>query len=442
MPRKKLTTAFLNTVPKARKGKRVEYTDTVQTGLSVRVTDKGKIYSRFRYRITGQGGTAENGRWLQGKKTYILHLGEYPAVGLAEAREKAGEYWKLARAGKNPADHKADEIKDRREKEANTFKRVAKHYLEVATKPNQKIGKKGPISETVKKQRETDLNDVIYPILGDKPIAGIDEPAIKAFLDELEHDPRSIKYPSRVDRMLDAIRAVFHFAKKKGYVPENPTREIEDRYAHTERDRWLKDSELKAMWKATEGLGNFGKIVRVLALTGQRSGEVKSMTWRDLDLENAIWNLPPQKNKSRRVHFIPLSKTVLRIIEGQPRGKPGDYVFHGQGGGDKKTSTTPKQTIPLNKKMLEILQEVAPEAELEHWTPHDLRRTLSTNAAKLGVTPHIAELILNHESKILGKMGRIYNQHAYEPEIRKALEDWDLKLRQIVSGIEEVKETA
>jgi hypothetical protein len=58
-----------------------------------------------------------------------MHLGQYDAVGLSEARKKAGDYWKLARGGKDPADHKADEIKDRRKKEALTFKRVAKHYL-------------------------------------------------------------------------------------------------------------------------------------------------------------------------------------------------------------------------------------------------------------------------------------------------------------------------
>ncbi|MBT7944478.1 MAG: DUF4102 domain-containing protein, partial [Alphaproteobacteria bacterium] len=43
-----------------------------------------------------------------------MHLGQYDAVGLSEARKKAGDYWKLARGGKDPADHKADEIKDRR----------------------------------------------------------------------------------------------------------------------------------------------------------------------------------------------------------------------------------------------------------------------------------------------------------------------------------------
>ena len=183
--------------------------------------------------------------------------------------------------------------------------------------------------------------------------------------------------------------------------------------------------------------------MRVLALTAQRSGEVRNMTWRDLDLEKATWTLPSAKAKNRRVHVIPLTKTVLKIIEDQPRGKPEDYVFHGEGGGTKKTSTTPKQTIPLSEKMLEILQKDDPEAELEHWVPHDLRRTVNTNLAAMRFPIPIIKLILNHDAKkTLGSNDGIYNQHRYGPEIREALEAWDLKLRQIVSGLKEVKETA
>ena len=445
-----LTTAFINSREKPSKGKRKTYTDECDrssdkdsyTGLQLRINDKGEKTFRFRYGIKGHGGTAENGRQLKGD-THSLTLGEYPNMKLKDARAKAREFYKLANEGQDPADKMAKEIEGRREQEANTFERVARLYLEMATKPQRKkIGKKGPISETVKKQRQTDLNDVVFPVLGDKPIADIGESEIEAFLDDLELHPRSIKYPSRVDRMLDVIRAVFYFAKKKKYIDSNPTIEIEDRYAHTDRDRWLKDNELKAMWKATEGLGNFGQIIRFLALTAQRSGEVRGMTWRDVDLERAVWTIPAKKNKSRRVHQIPLSTPALKIIEGQPRGKPGDYVFHGKGGGDKMTSTTPKQTVPLYENMLEILREDDPEAELEHWVPHDLRRTAKTNFASLGIPIHIYDLICNHNSPRLGGMDDVYNKHLYESEIRSALDKWSLKLRGIVSGIEVVKETA
>ena len=92
--------------------------------------------------------------------------------------------------------------------------------------------------------------------------------------------------------------------------------------------------------------------------------------------------------------------------------------------------------------MLEILQEDDPEAELEHWVPHDLRRTAKTNFAALQTPIEIADIILNHGSENLGNNDDVYNQYKYEPEIRAALDKWDMKLRQIVSGIEEVKETA
>ena len=55
--------------------------------------------------------------------------------------------------------------------------------------------------------------------------------------------------------------------------------------------------------------------------------------------------------------------------------------------------------------------------DLDHWTLHDLRRTWSTNAARLEVAPHV----LSHVAPE-GKVAAVYNRHRYENEMRDAME--------------------
>ena len=69
---------------------------------------------------------------------------------------------------------------------------------------------------------------------------------------------------------------------------------------------------------------------------------------------------------------------------------------------------------------------------LPRWTLHDLRRTVRTRMSKLGVKPHVAELVLNHIAHRSGVVG-IYDHHDYQPEIAEALAKWEAHLLAIVS---------
>ena len=87
-------------------------------------------------------------------------------------------------------------------------------------------------------------------------------------------------------------------------------------------------------------------------------------------------------------------------------------------------------TQALAKAILRHREEMGFE---ERFTPHDLRRTLRTRLAELGIDDVIAERILGH--KLQGIMA-IYNRHGYDNEKRHALEKWENKLKQII-GIKE-----
>ena len=73
-------------------------------------------------------------------------------------------------------------------------------------------------------------------------------------------------------------------------------------------------------------------------------------------------------------------------------------------------------------------------AKIEHWTHHDLRRTMATRMAESGTAPHIIEAVLNHISGHKAGVAGIYNRASYEPQKRIALEKWAEHLAALVSG--------
>jgi integrase len=70
------------------------------------------------------------------------------------------------------------------------------------------------------------------------------------------------------------------------------------------------------------------------------------------------------------------------------------------------------------------------------WTTHDLRRSMATGMADLGIAPHIIEQILNHVSGHKGGVAGIYNRSTYEAEVAKAMALWADHVRSITEGTE------
>ena len=111
MPRKTLTTTFLDNVNPPPRGQRAEYRDN-SPGLTLRVNDRGVKTWTLTYRVTGEGGTGQDGRHLQGK-TRRINLGRYPHMSLKDARDEADKLWSLAAAGTDPATRRHEEITGR-----------------------------------------------------------------------------------------------------------------------------------------------------------------------------------------------------------------------------------------------------------------------------------------------------------------------------------------
>ena len=146
--------------------------------------------------------------------------------------------------------------------------------------------------------------------------------------------------------------------------------------------------------------GAYGGIVELLALTAQRREEVARMTWDELDLAVRLWTLPAVRTKNARAHCVHLSEAAVAVIARAPR--LGSFVFTGTG----KASF---QDFTRAKARLDEMSGVAA------WRLHDLRRTVVSGMARLGVAPHMADRLLNHVSGAISGVAAVYQRYEFPP---------------------------
>ncbi len=234
---------------------------------------------------------------------------------------------------------------------------------------------------------------------------------------------RLIDTPSEANHAFGAIRTFFRWCERRGYVEKNPLRTLQMPYPKKRRKRILTDEELGKVWQSTGQLeGDFGDIVRLLILMGQRRGETAAL--RDVYYsDNAqTVSLPGEVTKNHRDHCFPVGQMAAAILSKRIRQeRPSDLLFQAVGS-DKPFSGWSKC-----KKALDKL------ANIPHWTLHDLRRTFRTNLGRLKVRPDIAERLVNHVSART-EVEEVYDLHNYMDEMRAAMLAWETFLLTIIGG--------
>tara|TARA_R110002051_G_scaffold189149_3_gene258517 strand:- start:1161 stop:2063 length:903 start_codon:yes stop_codon:yes gene_type:complete len=234
--------------------------------------------------------------------------------------------------------------------------------------------------------------------------------------------------PTVANRTLAALRKMLNWSVSRDYLPTNPCAGIRAPVAEKPRDRILTDDEVRAFWNACDQLGSpFGPLFQILLLTGQRREEVAAMTWSEI--EGDVWTIPRERAKNDKAHAVPLSSAASSILSGieSIAGTQG-YVF-------TTTGTSPVSGFSRAKKkkldglMLESLLEEAAaqdkEAKLLPWRTHDLRRTVASGMARLGINLPVIERVLNHVSGSFGGIVSVHQKHEFQDEKRLALETWN-----------------
>jgi integrase len=218
------------------------------------------------------------------------------------------------------------------------------------------------------------------------------------------------------------LSALFGWAMREGLLEANPVIGTNDPAAELHpRERALSDGDIRVIWR-TCGDDDFGRIVKLLLLTGCRRDEIMRLRWSEVDLDTGKLSIPKERVKNRRALQLPLPPLAVEILKSAPLRHDREYVFGfwGKGFGG---STWYK--LALDKRIADGGQKIAP------WRLHDLRRTVRTGLGSLGVRPHVAELVLNHVGHKAG-IGGVYDQHDYQTEIATALALWADHVRSLV----------
>ena len=222
-----------------------------------------------------------------GTKQRRLTLGRVDVLDLDHARVEARKA--LAKAGL-AIDPQVEKAKARAET-AVTLGPLFERYLrfkEARLRPNS-------LRETRR------YLEVAFVSLHRLPVSGVSRSEIAGRLNAIAADSG----PVAADRARAALSAFFTWAMKEGIAPANPVIATNRHASSISRDRVLSDAELSEIWNAC-GDGEFGHIVKLLILTGQRREEVAGMAWSEIDLDKALWSIPASRTKNHRPHDVPL----------------------------------------------------------------------------------------------------------------------------------------
>ena len=214
--------------------------------------------------------------------------------------------------------------------------------------------------------------------------------------------------PVHQEHAFGVLRAFIRWAHRRYYVDRNPMERMDAPPKHTPRDRVLSSKELKAVWNAA-GDGTFGRIVKLLILTGQRKGEITQLSV-SMIRDNRI-TLPATLTKNKREHSFPLGTLAMKHI--QPLPASNAYLFPAVG------RTTPFNGHSACKVKLDK------KSGTSNWTLHDLRRTFASGLASLGVALPVIERLLNHVSGSFGGIVGVYQRYDFFPEMRDAITKWE-----------------
>lgn len=385
---------------------RLEVSDAGCRGLGIRCTKAGVKTWTFAYKANGA--------------MRRITLGEYPDLGLKEAREEADERRKLRNAGDDPRAAQARERTERAQA-AMTFGELCALYL-----------------DDVKTRKASWKNDEGYlkrprAKFGKRALTSI---AKREVLDFLEALARSSK--SSANRTQSVLRTMWGWAAERDYLTMNflaGVKRVGGKEA--EKDRVLTENELKTFLALLEDENlkptrPVAIALKLILLTAQRPGEVARMTrseLHDLDGTNPHWIIPRERTKNRKTeHTVPLSATAVALIrEAFDLGKDAEDdeelearsndapVFASRFEG---VTTLARHSLSQAVRRIVTDEQVVKDGKLAPFTPHDLRRTAATivQAARLPID--FVKALLNHNDK--GVTGVYARWHMFE-EKREAV---------------------
>lgn len=420
-------TTFTDTMIKKLKPEEKKYIRGEGNGFTIRVMPSGVKTWLYVYAFDG--------------KRREMNLGSYPDVSLETARGKFEDARKKIKNGIDPMEEMEQAAHARRM--APTVAKLVEEYIE---KHAKKFKRSWQDDERL-------LNVEIVPIWGKRKAADIKKRDVTLLLESIVDRGT----PAMSNQVLKITRKMFNFAVERDILQHTPFTGVKALAPNNSRERTLNETETKTLWGSLDGAAISDEIRRALKLvlvTAQRPGEVAEMHTNEID--GKWWTIPAERAKNGKEHRVYLTATALELINDAieqakiNREIPADNEYSGfifPCPHKKKVKSIDSHALPVavrrnlawpitdTKGKPLYTKEGKPATEnklgIDQFTPHDLRRTAATFMAGMGFMDEIIDAVLNHTKK--GIIGT-YNRHKYDREKQQALEAWERKLNNVITG--------
>jgi integrase len=373
-------------------------------GLAVRVSSSGGKTWDLAYRIRGYG------------KVRRLSLGRVSDVTLERARERANLLTAAARAGR-------DLIAEEKESRAAASSRLTVEKLIELYVRRKVLGRLRSAKEIARR-----LKRALSPLV-QRYAADIRRRDIRELLDAVSDNGAK----REAEKRRQTIGAMFRWALSQDLVETDPTAGLNAYDPGTQRDRVLKADEIESLWKWLDaGVMSPAptEILKLELLMGARCGEIAGLRAEEIDRDEWTWTLPATRSKNKRPRLTPLVGLARQIIEARLDRVIMGPLFSAETG-----------TVMTSAHVGHCLWARDDKLPIAKFTTHDLRRTVATMLAEMGVSLDLIAAVVGHD--VEGKETRTLVRHYIRTDLverkRNALRSWDERLQEIVSGRQGVR---
>jgi len=362
-------------------------------GLYLLVQPSSAKLWRYKFRLGGVEG--------------LDALGRFPEVTLAQARQAHGESRRLVAQGINPVlarkDRKQALIQANLAREKGSFAAVAADWA-AATAHG--------LRPATLKQREREMRNDLLPKLKARQIKDINRVEITALLKAVEK-----RAPEVARNLRNYLWSIFEYAIDSGLISANPVPSIRILKKRDQKNHpALSPDQIGEFLRKLDERALLEEQTRIamllVTLTTCRKAEIIGGKWEEINLEAGEWEIPGERMKKGRTHWVPLSKQAIGLLRQLRKLTPANQVLLFPNRRD------PRRPM-ANRSLNAVMERLGYSGE---GTPHGMRSAFSTHFNGLNANADVIELCLAHAP--MGKTRAAYNRHLYKEERRKMLQDW------------------
>jgi integrase len=362
-------------------------------GLFLLVQPNGSKLWRYKFRLDGVEG--------------LQALGAFPEVSLADARAAHAESRKLVAKGIHPVQARREQRESRAQAELH---RVKGSFGAVCADWNKATS--ADLRSATVLQRNREIEKDLTPRFKERPISKITRLELTAALKEVE-----ARAPEVARNLRNYLWGIFEYAIDSGLIEDNPVPPVRVLRKRAQENHPALSPELLAEFlRKLDALDTIHTQTRIamllVVLTACRKSEVIGGKWSEIDLDAAEWEIPAERMKAGRTHWIPLSRQAMKLIRDlRAIAEEGSvYMFP-----NRRDTDRPMADRSLNA----LMERLGFSGD---GTPHGMRATFSTHFNASGANIDVIEHCLAHVPA--NRVRAAYNRHAYQVERREMLQAW------------------